>query len=71
MKIDEHDDEENENLKMITTGELDIGFKNLKSPDVKVEEIERAFGLNNKDRREDWGKAISNTKKNGYNIINH
>ena len=53
MKIDEHDDEENENLKMITTGELDIGFKNLKSPDVKVEEIERAFGLNNKDRRED------------------
>lgn len=71
MKIDEHVEEEYENPKMITTGELEIGFKNLKSPDVKVDEIERAFGLNNKDRREDWGKAISNVKKNGYNIINH
>ena len=49
MKIDEHVEEENEIPKMITTGELEIGFKNLKSPDVNIEEVERTFGLNTKD----------------------
>lgn len=71
MKIDEHVEEENEIPKMITTGELEVGFKNLKSPDVNIEEVERTFGLNTKDWREDWGKAITSVKKNGYNIINH
>jgi len=40
MKIDEHVEEENEIPKMITTGELEIDFKNLKRPDVKVEDVE-------------------------------
>jgi len=38
---------------------------------LEPEEIQKAFGLMNKDWREDWGKAIQSIKKSGYNIINH
>ena len=56
---------------MMITGELELGYKNLKSPEVVLDENEKTYGLNTKDRRDDWGKAIHPSKKSGYNIINH
>lgn len=56
---------------MITTGEIELGYKNLKTPSAKVDEAEWAFGLMTKDRKDDWGKAVNAASKQGYNIINH
>jgi len=55
----------------MTTGELELGYKNLKSPEVVLDENDKTYGLNNKDWKDDWGKAIQPSKKAGYNIINH
>lgn len=51
MKIDENEElkPSQSEMQMITTGELELGYKNLKSPEVILDENDKTYGLTTKD----------------------
>lgn len=51
MKIDENEElkPSQSEVQMMTTGELELGYKQLKSPEIVLDENDKTYGLNNKD----------------------